>query len=39
VTQQNLPSLLPILKVLSQLTPQTVVEIDALLGNKSHSKK
>ncbi|XP_021068053.1 voltage-gated potassium channel subunit beta-3 [Mus pahari] len=27
------------LQVLSQLTPQTVVEIDALLGNKSHSKK
>ncbi|XP_052612670.1 voltage-gated potassium channel subunit beta-3 [Peromyscus californicus insignis] len=27
------------LQVLSQLTPQTVMEIDALLGNKSHSKK
>ncbi|XP_007607330.1 voltage-gated potassium channel subunit beta-3 isoform X1 [Cricetulus griseus] len=27
------------LEVLSQLTPQTVMEIDALLGNKSHSKK
>ncbi|OBS67535.1 hypothetical protein A6R68_03943 [Neotoma lepida] len=37
--QQKLSSPLPILKVLSQLTPQTVMEIDALLGNKSHSKK
>ncbi|XP_032769685.1 voltage-gated potassium channel subunit beta-3 [Rattus rattus] len=27
------------LQVLGQLTPQTVMEIDALLGNKSHSKK
>uniref|UniRef100_A0A8C5NVS1 Potassium voltage-gated channel, shaker-related subfamily, beta member 3 n=1 Tax=Jaculus jaculus TaxID=51337 RepID=A0A8C5NVS1_JACJA len=27
------------LQVLSQLTPQIVMEIDALLGNKSHSKK
>ncbi|XP_008853999.1 voltage-gated potassium channel subunit beta-3 isoform X3 [Nannospalax galili] len=27
------------LQVLSQLTPQMVMEIDALLGNKSHSKK
>ncbi|XP_055450395.1 voltage-gated potassium channel subunit beta-3 isoform X2 [Psammomys obesus] len=27
------------LQVLSQLTPQTVMEIDALLGNKPHSKK
>ncbi|XP_062341185.1 voltage-gated potassium channel subunit beta-2 isoform X3 [Osmerus eperlanus] len=27
------------LRVLSQMTPQTVTEIDALLGNKPHSKK
>ncbi|XP_060060336.1 voltage-gated potassium channel subunit beta-3 isoform X2 [Erinaceus europaeus] len=27
------------LQVLSQLTPQTVMEIDGLLGNKPHSKK
>lgn len=27
------------LQVLSQLTPQTVMEIDGLLGNKLHSKK
>ncbi|XP_050966268.1 voltage-gated potassium channel subunit beta-2 isoform X1 [Labeo rohita] len=27
------------LRVLSQMTPQTVSEIDALLGNKPHSKK
>nr|XP_020031124.1 voltage-gated potassium channel subunit beta-3 isoform X4 [Castor canadensis] len=27
------------LEVLSQLTPQTMMEIDGLLGNKSHSKK
>ncbi|XP_006102677.1 voltage-gated potassium channel subunit beta-3 [Myotis lucifugus] len=27
------------LQVLSQLTPQTVTEIDGLLGNKPHSKK
>ncbi|ERE69400.1 voltage-gated potassium channel subunit beta-3-like protein [Cricetulus griseus] len=39
VSQQKLSSPLSILKVLSQLTPQTVMEIDALLGNKSHSKK
>ncbi|XP_057183021.1 voltage-gated potassium channel subunit beta-3-like [Triplophysa rosa] len=27
------------LRILSQMTPQTVGEIDALLGNKPHSKK
>ncbi|XP_029374472.1 voltage-gated potassium channel subunit beta-3-like isoform X5 [Echeneis naucrates] len=27
------------LRILSQMTPQTVAEIDALLGNKPHSKK
>uniref|UniRef100_M4AEC9 Potassium voltage-gated channel subfamily A regulatory beta subunit 3 n=1 Tax=Xiphophorus maculatus TaxID=8083 RepID=M4AEC9_XIPMA len=27
------------LQILSQMTPQTVTEIDALLGNKPHSKK
>ncbi|KAL7835154.1 hypothetical protein SRHO_G00294010 [Serrasalmus rhombeus] len=27
------------LRVLSQMTPQTVSEMDALLGNKPHSKK
>ncbi|KAM6984457.1 voltage-gated potassium channel subunit beta-2-like isoform 2-T2 [Tautogolabrus adspersus] len=27
------------LRILSQMTPQTVTEIDALLGNKPHSKK
>lgn len=32
------PHCLP-LQVLSQLTPQTVMEIDGLLGNKPHSKK
>jgi len=26
-------------QVLSQLTPQTVIEIDGLLGNKPHPKK
>ncbi|XP_053702565.1 voltage-gated potassium channel subunit beta-2-like isoform X3 [Synchiropus splendidus] len=27
------------LRILSQMTPQTIAEIDALLGNKPHSKK
>uniref|UniRef100_A0A3B3ZZR9 NADP-dependent oxidoreductase domain-containing protein n=1 Tax=Periophthalmus magnuspinnatus TaxID=409849 RepID=A0A3B3ZZR9_9GOBI len=27
------------LRILSQMTPQTITEIDALLGNKPHSKK
>lgn len=27
------------LQILSQMTPQTITEIDALLGNKPHSKK
>lgn len=26
-------------QILSQMTPQTITEIDALLGNKPHSKK
>lgn len=27
------------LQILSQMTPQIITEIDALLGNKPHSKK
>uniref|UniRef100_A0A3Q0QS63 Voltage-gated potassium channel subunit beta-1 n=1 Tax=Amphilophus citrinellus TaxID=61819 RepID=A0A3Q0QS63_AMPCI len=35
----NADQLLENLGILSQMTPQTVTEIDALLGNKPHSKK
>uniref|UniRef100_A0A665VFR4 Voltage-gated potassium channel subunit beta-1 n=1 Tax=Echeneis naucrates TaxID=173247 RepID=A0A665VFR4_ECHNA len=35
----NTDQLLENLGILSQMTPQTVAEIDALLGNKPHSKK
>ncbi|KAL1780004.1 voltage-gated potassium channel subunit beta-3 [Sigmodon hispidus] len=38
-SEEQLMEHLGSLQVLSQLTPQTVMEIDALLGNKSHSKK
>uniref|UniRef100_A0A669EWT0 Voltage-gated potassium channel subunit beta-1 n=1 Tax=Oreochromis niloticus TaxID=8128 RepID=A0A669EWT0_ORENI len=35
----NTDQLLENLGILSQMTPQTVTEMDALLGNKPHSKK
>uniref|UniRef100_A0A8D3APG9 NADP-dependent oxidoreductase domain-containing protein n=1 Tax=Scophthalmus maximus TaxID=52904 RepID=A0A8D3APG9_SCOMX len=35
----NTEQLLENLGILSQMTPQTITEIDALLGNKPHSKK
>uniref|UniRef100_A0A672GGV7 Voltage-gated potassium channel subunit beta-1 n=1 Tax=Salarias fasciatus TaxID=181472 RepID=A0A672GGV7_SALFA len=35
----NTDQLLENLGILSQMTPQTITEIDALLGNKPHSKK
>uniref|UniRef100_A0A667X879 Voltage-gated potassium channel subunit beta-1 n=1 Tax=Myripristis murdjan TaxID=586833 RepID=A0A667X879_9TELE len=35
----NADQLLENLGILSQMTPQTITEIDALLGNKPHSKK
>ncbi|XP_058428031.1 voltage-gated potassium channel subunit beta-3 isoform X2 [Marmota monax] len=38
-SEEQLMEHLGSLQVLSQLTPQMVMEIDGLLGNKSHSKK
>uniref|UniRef100_A0A8C6T3H3 Voltage-gated potassium channel subunit beta-1 n=1 Tax=Neogobius melanostomus TaxID=47308 RepID=A0A8C6T3H3_9GOBI len=35
----NADQLMENLGILSQMTPQTITEIDALLGNKPHSKK
>uniref|UniRef100_A0A671YY21 Potassium voltage-gated channel subfamily A regulatory beta subunit 3 n=1 Tax=Sparus aurata TaxID=8175 RepID=A0A671YY21_SPAAU len=38
-TSDQLLENLGALRILSQMTPQTITEIDALLGNKPHSKK
>jgi len=39
VTTHKLIDVLLLFQILSQMTPQTIAEIDTLLGNKPHAKK